>query len=209
VARLAQLEFDERYARLARRASIDFFATHSAAVRRWVFLQAGGFRGELRGNEDVELAFALSHRGYELAFAPRAAVYHEHPATLLSYLRTKASRGFWRTVAYAAHPDKVMADAYTPFRLKLQVALMALGFVLLPLVRVHPAFLVLFVLSTVTWLAAGWPFAWFVARREPRLVFAALGFAVLRSYALAAGVLAGVVALALGRYKERGAVARH
>lgn len=201
VARLSQLEFEERYARLARRQSIDFFATHCAAVRRWVFRQAGGFRSDLRGNEDVELAFRLSARGDRLAFAPRAAVYHEHPTNLLSYLAVKFSRGYWRTVAYAAHPDKVVSDAYTPPWLKLQVALMALSFVLVFAVGLHPLVRVLFAGVIALWIAAGLPFAWFVARRDPALAIPALGFAWLRSYALAAGAVVGTLSLLIGRHK--------
>ncbi len=197
VARLAQLEFEERYARLSGRETIDFFATHSAAVRRWVFRQAGGFRADLRGNEDVELAFRLSARGDRLVFEPRAVVYHEHPTTLFGYFRVKFSRGFWRTVAYAAHPGKAVTDAYTPFGLKLQVALMALSFLLLPLVRVHQAFMVAFGLVVVAWIAAGIPFACFVARRNVGLAIPALGFAWLRSAALAAGVAVGSVRVVL------------
>ena len=201
VARLSQLEFEERYARLAGRQSIDFFATHCAVVRRWVFRQAGGFRSDLRGNEDVELAFRLSARGDRLAFAPRAAVYHEHPSNVLSYLAVKFSRGYWRTVAYAAHPGKVVSDAYTPPGLKLQVALMALSFVLILALRLHPLLPVVFAGTVLLWVAAGLPFAWFVARREFALALPALVFAWLRSYALAAGSVVGTLALLLGRHR--------
>lgn len=201
IARLCQLEFEERYARLAHLQSIDFFATHCAAVRRWVFRQVGGFRSDLRGNEDVELAFRLSARGDRLAFAPRAAVYHEHPTTLLSYLRVKASRGYWRTMAYAAHPEKMLKDAYTPFSLKAQVGLMALSFGVVPLLRVHPLMWVVLGVVVLAWVAAGVPFAWFVARRDAGLAIPALGFAWLRSYGLAAGTVVGALAVLLGRHR--------
>ena len=201
VARLSQLEFEERYARLANRQSIDFFATHCAAVRRWVFRQAGGFRSDLRGNEDVELAFRLSARGDRLAFAPMAAVYHEHASNILSYLRVKFSRGYWRTMAYAAHPDKVISDAYTPTGLKLQVALMAISFGLILSLHLHPLIRVSLGVVILAWVAAGIPFAWFVARRDPGLALVALGFAWLRSYALAAGAVVGTLSLLLGRHR--------
>lgn len=201
VARLSQLEFEERYARLAQRQSIDFFATHCAAVRRWVFRQAGGFRSDLRGNEDVELAFRLSARGDRLDFAPRAAVYHDHPSSVLSYLRVKFSRGYWRTVAYGAHPDKVVSDAYTPLGLKLQAALMAASFVLILGLRLHPLVRDAFAGVILLWVVAGLPFAWFVARRDPALAIPALGFAWLRSYALAAGAIAGMLSLLLGWHR--------
>ena len=203
VARLCQLEFEERYFRLARRPTIDFIATHCAAVRRWVFLQVGGFRSDLRGNEDVELACRLAERGDRLAFAPRAAVYHEHPTTLFNYLRVKFSRGYWRTIAYAAHPEKAVSDAYTPFGLKLQVALMALSFALVLTMHLHPLIRTALGVVVFVWIAAGVPFAWFVARRSPRLAIPALVFAWLRSYALAAGVVAGTLALLTGRHRVK------
>jgi hypothetical protein len=106
-------------------------------------------------------------------------------------------------VAYAAHPEKVVKDAYTPFGLKLQVALMAMSFGLLPLLHVHSFVPVLLGLVVLAWVAAGLPFARFVAGRDPELAVVAVGFAWLRSYALAAGVIAGILSLALGRHRVR------
>jgi glycosyltransferase involved in cell wall biosynthesis len=201
VARLAQAEFEERYARLARRESIDFFATHAAAIRRTAFLQMGGFRSDLRGNEDVELAFRLSQGGYRLAFAPRAVVYHEHPTALRSYLRTKVSRGYWRTLAYAAHPAKAVADAYTPPWLKLQVAGMAAAAVMLGLSVLDVIFCYLFVLVASGVVLTTLPFTLFVSRTQPKLVFVAPLFSLARSAALALGVIAGLAAVAIGKHR--------
>jgi GT2 family glycosyltransferase len=202
VARLAQAEFDERYARLARRQSIDFMATHAAAIRRAVFLQVGGFRTDLRGNEDVELAFRLTRQGYRIAFAPQAVVYHDHPAALLSYLRTKVSRGYWRTLAYAAHPAKVVADDYTPPWLKLQVVGMVAAALMLALSLVHTAFYPLFLLAVSILLLTTLPFTLFVIRAHPDLMFAAPVFSLARSVALGLGVIAGLVAVGMGKHQR-------
>ena len=202
VARLAQAEFDERYARLALRQSIDFLATHAAAIRRNAFLQVGGFRTDLRGNEDVELAFRLSHRGYRIAFAPQAIVYHEHPDALPSYLRTKVSRGYWRTLAYAAHPMKVVADDYTPPWLKLQVAGMVAATLMLALSALHMAFCPLFLLMVCILVLTTLPFTLFVSRAHPDLVFLAPLFSLARSAALALGVIAGLVAVGTGKHRD-------
>lgn len=200
VARLAQAEFDERYARLARLESIDFMATHAAAIRRTVFLEMGGFRTDLRGNEDVELAFRLSQAGHRLAFAPRAIVYHEHPTTLRSYLRTKVSRGYWRTVAYAAHPAKAVADDYTPPWLKLQVAGLVLAMLMLVLSWLNVTFCFFLGLTVSAVVLTTLPFTLFVSRTHPDLAFVAPWFSLARSAALALGVLGGLVALGMGKY---------
>jgi glycosyltransferase involved in cell wall biosynthesis len=202
VTRLAQAEFDERYARLALRQSIDFLAAHAAAIRRNAFLQVGRFRTDLYGNEDVELAFRLSRRGYRIAFAPQAIVYHEHRATLRSYLRTKVIRGYGRTLTYAAHPAKAVADDYTPPWLKLQVAGMVAAALMLVLSAVHIAFCPLFLLVVSILLLTTLPFTLFVIRAHPDLMFAAPMFCLARSAALALGVIAGLVALGMGKHQD-------
>jgi GT2 family glycosyltransferase len=202
VARLAQAEFDERYARLTLRRSIDFLATHAAAIRREVFLELGGFRIDLRGNEDVELAFRLSRRGHHIAFAPQAVVYHEHPITLSSYLRVKVSRGYWRTLAYAAHPDKVVADDYTPPWLKLQVASLVAAAVMLALSVLRAASWPWFLLAASATLLTTLPFTLFVRRAHPDLVWMAPLFSIARSAALGLGVMAGLVSVVGGRHRR-------
>jgi cellulose synthase/poly-beta-1,6-N-acetylglucosamine synthase-like glycosyltransferase len=201
VARLAQTEFDERYARLAGRENIDFLATHAAAIRRSILLQVGGFRTDLRGNEDVELAFRLSSLGYRIAFAPRAVVYHEHPSTLGDYLHKKASRGYWRTLAYAAHPAKAVADDYTPAWLKLQVAAMVAAALTLALSALKGVFFPLFLLLVLVMLLTTMPFVRFVRRAQPNLTIVAPLVCLARSAALGLGVIAGLFVVALGQHR--------
>lgn len=204
VARFAQAEFDERYARLARRQSIDFLATHAAAFRRAAFAGQGGFRTDLWGNEDVELAYRLAQAGARLVFAAEAVVYHEHPATLGRYLRLKASRGYWRTRVYASYPGKAVSDSYTPGWLKLQVA----GLVALPLVAVaaavRPALLPLLALHLAGLLATTLPFARFLRCTQPDLALASLPVSLLRSAALALGVVVGLAVVAAHRLRALG-----
>lgn len=128
-ARFAQLEFEERYALMARRPAIDFVATYSAAYQRAVFLAVGGFDAAFRkaNNEDTELAYRLSAAGYRMAFVPQARVYHEHDESWLGYARTKFGRGYWRMVVYRRFPEKSLKDSYTPQLLKLQMPLALLA----------------------------------------------------------------------------------
>jgi glycosyltransferase involved in cell wall biosynthesis len=124
IARLAQTEFEERFEMLKRSESIDMVDTYSAAFRRDIFWQAGGFDESfpVANNEDTDLSYKLSSAGYKMVFNPEAIVYHlRHPDTLLRYARQKFWRGYWRMVVYKRFPKKMVRDAYTPQSLKFQI----------------------------------------------------------------------------------------
>lgn len=127
-AQFAQLEFEDRYMRLQRQERTDFVATYSAAFRRAIFLGEGGFNESYRraDNEDVELSYRLAEKGYHLVFTQAAIVYHLHPATVGAYFRQKLGRAYWRMVTYSFHPQKAIADSYTPMSLKLEILLIGL-----------------------------------------------------------------------------------
>lgn len=191
-ARFAQLEFEDRYQRMARADPVDFVATYSAAFRRDVFMAEGGFDTRYIQNEDVEFSYRLSEAGYRINFVPEALVYHWHTSTWPSYAVTKAMRGFWRTLVYQRHPGKAVKDTYTPQVLKLQIVLgllAPLGFVL-ALWRRRPGPLGLaapFLLTTL-------PFVRFAARRDPLVAAVSPWGLWLRSLAFAVGVAGGLLA---------------
>ncbi|MGL4649326.1 MAG: glycosyltransferase family 2 protein, partial [Caldilineaceae bacterium] len=128
-ARYAQLEFEERYALMQRAPTIDFIATYSAAYRREVFLEAGGFDSAFpkANNEDAEFSYRLHSMGKRIAFVPDARVEHEHDETWTEYLRLKIGRGYWRTIVYRRFPGKGLKDSYTPQLMKLQMPLALLA----------------------------------------------------------------------------------
>lgn len=130
-ARLAQLEFEERYELLASHDDIDFIDTYSGGYRKKNFLQAGGFDVSFSraDNEDVDLSFRVKKAGGRFVFVPDAVVGHKHREGWLAYAKLKYGRGFWRMKVYNKHPDKVGNDSYTPLSLKAQLLLL----VLLPL----------------------------------------------------------------------------
>jgi GT2 family glycosyltransferase len=135
-ARFSQLEFEERYALMeAHRGDsggdIDMVATYSAAYRRPIYLESGGFdeRFPKANNEDAEFSYRLSLAGHSMRFVRAAQVEHEHDATWISYFRTKAGRGFWRTIVYRRYPGKALRDTYTPNVLKAQLPLSALALI--------------------------------------------------------------------------------
>ncbi|MBI3725270.1 glycosyltransferase [bacterium] len=129
VARFVQLEYEERYARMARRAEIDFVDTYACAYRRDAFLSVGGFdeRYDRPSTEDQELSFRLHERGARFLFVRDALVRHTHAASLAGYFRKKAKIGHWKAATLRAHPKKAIDDAHTPPGLKAQLALAPLA----------------------------------------------------------------------------------
>ncbi len=126
VPRFIQLEFDDRFERLAKYPSIDFICTATGGFRRDVFLESGGFREDLLGAEDAEFSFRLASAGHEMVFVPQAIVYHSHPQSLLEYARRKCTYAYWRLMVYLGHPHKVIVDSRTPQTQKVQIGLVFL-----------------------------------------------------------------------------------
>ncbi|MBA4376987.1 MAG: glycosyl transferase family 2 [Anaerolinea sp.] len=125
VARFAQLEYDMKCEKLKRETYIDFVDTYSAAYRREVFLQAGGFDAiyTTASGEDSELSYKLSLQGYKMVPVPNAFVYHAHPDRLSKYLKKKYRNAYWRVVTWRKYPSKIVKDSHTPNSHKLEVVL--------------------------------------------------------------------------------------
>jgi cellulose synthase/poly-beta-1,6-N-acetylglucosamine synthase-like glycosyltransferase len=189
VARFVQVEYEERYARMAQRERIDFVDTYAAAYRREVLEAVGGFdeRYLRPSTEDQELSFRVAEAGLGLVFAPAARVGHLHAATLWGYARKKARIGFYKVATLRRHPLKAVSDAHTPQILKLQVLLAPAAALPVFCVPAAGAFL----LSTL-------PLTLRVLRRDPPVALAAPGLILLRALALGIGLLAGAAAEARG-----------
>lgn len=199
VPRFMQVEYEDRYDRYLGRERIDFIDTGSAAYRRDVFLENGGFDTAVRYVEDQELSFRLAEKGYKLVFAPQAQVYHRHDRDLLEYLERKFSTGVWKARVMQRHPDRIISDTHTPGVLKLQLLLImaALGLAV--------AGLLLWRLSFAGWqwvlgaglaagllfLASGVPFLIKVLRRDPGVAVIAPLMLVVRALALGTGYAIG------------------
>ena len=103
-----------------------------------------------------------------MLFVQTAIVWHQHPATLSSYLRRKVKFAFWRVPAVKKTPGKMVKDSHHPQLMKLQLlfapALLAgLANDLFGLGTIHQMTLIvlmLFVLSTL-------PFARRAFRKDP------------------------------------------
>jgi glycosyltransferase involved in cell wall biosynthesis len=123
IARFVQAEYEDRYRFMARMPEIDFIDTYSAAFRRDKFLEMRGYDTEfpVACAEDIELSYRMSAKGWKMKFIPEAVVFHQHPDSLVRYLKKKFKFAFWRVLAVRKNPQKAVKDSHTPQLMKLQL----------------------------------------------------------------------------------------
>jgi len=157
-ARFVQLEYEDKYDLLGKSKYIDFIDTYSAAFRRGVFLELGGYDTSfpVACAEDVDLSFRMHSRGYRMVFNPDAVVYHTHPASFAAYFKKKYKFAYWRMLAVRKSPEKAVRDSHTPQVMKLQLLLLPafagslfVSFILPSLVWLVPGVLAVFLCTTV------------------------------------------------------------
>jgi glycosyltransferase involved in cell wall biosynthesis len=197
VARFVQIEYEDKYDRMAREKYIDFVDTYSAGYRRAVFVTNGGFDPAFPAPsvEDQEFSFRLARQGYKMVFVPQAVVYHwGHARNLWSYCRRKFRIGYWKVVVHRRHPDRLLRDSHTPQVLKAQILLVGLGgfcffggFLWPPLNWVLGVLGLLFLLTTLPFVFKAWSKGPLAALISPGLLF-------VRGLALGMGFAAGLFA---------------
>ncbi len=201
IARFVQVEYEERYARMASQSYIDFIDTYSAGYRRDIVLENGGFDPAFRepSVEDQELSFRLAAKGYRLIFVPQAQVYHRHVTSLLAYFRRKYRIGYWKALMLRWLPERAIHDSHTPQALKVQIILLGLagmgfigGVLWQPLWWLAVGALGGFGLSAVPFLRHAW-------HRDRAVALIALPMLAVRALALGTGLLVGVIRFA--RYR--------
>jgi len=194
-ARFAQMEFEDRYDMLSRNYYIDMVDSYSAAFRKEVFIETGGFDEcfPKANNEDTELSYRLADAGYRMVFNPCAYVFHNHPATLLQYLKVKLWRGYWRMIVYSRYPLKAVKDSYTPNVLKLQTMLMAVSFFICLMSLFIPIYFTLVFLIWFVVMILALPFSIKTYKKDKMVGLISPGVILLRSMVFAAGSLMGVV----------------
>jgi glycosyltransferase involved in cell wall biosynthesis len=193
VARFVQLEYEDKYARMARLPRIDFIDTYAAGYRRDVIVALGGFNPAIRYNEDQELSYRVAAAGGEMHFVPAAQVYHQHAATLAAYCRKKFRIGYWKIAVLTAHPGTLVRDSHTPQSQKLQMGLaggilaaVGGGLRWRRLWWVAGLGLGVFAASTA-------PFTWKALRRDPAVGVVAPGLLLARAVALGSGFACGLI----------------
>jgi len=161
MARFVQIEYEDKYDKLAVPAYIDFIDTYSAGYRRQMFLKVGGFDQEfpVACAEDVELSYRLANLGCKLVFNPNAKVIHRHPDSLADYLKKKYKFAYWRMLVLKKHPNKILADSHTPQSMKAQlllfptlVASLVLAFISPWLARISLTIFLLVFLTTIPFI---------------------------------------------------------
>ena len=193
VPRFVQQEYEAKYRRMARQASIDFIDTYSAAYRRDVFLENGGFDTAfpVPSVEDQELSFRLARKGYRLVFAPQAVVVHIHDETFSEYIRRKFNIAYWKAFMLRWLPEKILSDSHTLPVQRWQIGLLGLtlmglvlGFLWTPaFVLALASFLLIFLLDT--------PFLLHLLRNDLGWLFVAPPMLVLRAGSLGLGLTVG------------------
>lgn len=196
VARFVQIEYEDKYDRMAQEQYIDFIDTYAAGYRRDVFLANGGFDPAFptASVEDQEFSFRLARQGHQMVFVPMARVCHlRHAATLTAYWRKKFKIGYWKVLVHRLHPDKLFRDSHTPQVLKVQILLAGLGGLCLvggllwPLLWwIGGTALLSFLLTTFPFAVKAWTKDPVVALLSPYLLF-------VRAMALGIGFAVGLV----------------
>ena len=193
-ARFVQQEYGYKYKRMARMERIDFVDTYSAAYRRKVFLENGGFQTAFphASVEDQELSFRLARKGYRMVFKPEATVYHRHDRTIGEYFQRKFNIGYWKAFLLRWLPEKALSDSHTPMTQRVQTALLGLtlvsalfGFFWAPAGIIAALSILLFILTSI-------PIMRHVVSEDAELVFLVPLMLIVRAFALGAGLIAGL-----------------
>jgi glycosyltransferase involved in cell wall biosynthesis len=195
VARFVQQEYEHKYTRTARLARIDFIDTYSAAYRRDVFLDNGGFEVafDRPSVEDQELSFRLARKGYKMVFAPAAIVYHHHDENAGEYWSRKIGIGYWKAFMLRWLPEKTLSDTHTPPSQRWQLALLALAGCATLAALVWPPLLLFALACLALFFATSAAFLLQIRRRDPAVLPIAPFMLLCRAAALGAGLVAGVV----------------
>jgi GT2 family glycosyltransferase len=157
-AKFVQIEYEHKYEKLKKYDTIDTIDTYSAAFRKDVFIEMGGYDVSfpVACAEDFEFSYRLSAKGYKMIFIRDAFVYHTHPDKFWWYMQKKYKFAYWRWLAIRKNPDKLKNDTHTPQDMKIMAILApVMSFSLLvPLYRsrlfiVPVFFLVIFIITAL------------------------------------------------------------
>jgi cellulose synthase/poly-beta-1,6-N-acetylglucosamine synthase-like glycosyltransferase len=198
IARFTQIECEERYDRMAKRAEINMIDTYAAGFRREVFLQVGGFDESLAILEDQDLSFRLAAQGLRLVFAPAAKVQHTHLTNAWRYARRKFHFAEWKPTVLRRFPNRLWSDSRAPQYMKLQMLLAWAWLVPLGVGWFYPLAVWGVLLVGLAFVLSSLPFLSRTLRRDPTILPIVLPMLWLRAASLMAGMLVGTVRLVRG-----------
>jgi lipopolysaccharide/colanic/teichoic acid biosynthesis glycosyltransferase/glycosyltransferase involved in cell wall biosynthesis len=194
VPRFVQLEYEYKDGRMRDFSSIDFIDTFSAAYRKDIFLQNAGFDESFRNPavEDIEFSFRLARKGYRMVFVPQATVFHFHDRNLSDYLHRKYWIGYWGAHMLHWTSEKIFTDTHTAPTQRIEIILLAILILTMLCMAFWPAYAFLvFLVTLFVFLTVTTPFQFFLAKRDPQVLWIASGMVVARAAALGAGLLKG------------------
>jgi cellulose synthase/poly-beta-1,6-N-acetylglucosamine synthase-like glycosyltransferase len=194
-ARFIQFEYEEKYARMARRERIDFIDTYSAAYKKEIFLKFGGFDEYFptASAEDIDFSFRLAQAGLQMVFNPKAIVVHQFETHTWGYLKKKIKNGFWRFFVISRYPRKLIADSHTPQIQKLQLVLfffLVVAVFSARFIGIPDLILPLIILGYIT---SHLPSIIKIFHQDKNLVLIAPLFFIIRSTGLTLGMLSAVL----------------
>jgi GT2 family glycosyltransferase len=197
--RLIQAEWEDTYRRLQETETIDLVDGYSAAYRRDLFLDAGGFDASFALAADVELSCRLTKAGRKLVFAPKAAVYHYHGNSLGGYFEQAIRHGLWRSLLFARHPEALQSSGDARPELQAQIPLVGLTVGTLLLGTRWPRLLGLSGLLTLAFASTTVPAAMRARQSGDDVALAAPLLQFLRALGLGFGMTVGSVTLLVQR----------
>jgi glycosyltransferase involved in cell wall biosynthesis len=193
VACMIQVELNERYLRMGQQEHIDFVSSGTCGFKRSLLCQ-NRFDESFRWAEDLELSFRLANSGNRMVFVPDALVEHEHPESLLTYLRRKFCYASYAPCIYRHYPNKIFSDSRTPANLRLQLLLVVLALASAPAGILSAGMACFSLACLVGAVALTFPVCRRAARKSVALGLAAPFFILSGNLAFAAGTLWGMVA---------------
>jgi cellulose synthase/poly-beta-1,6-N-acetylglucosamine synthase-like glycosyltransferase len=195
IARFAGYEIEERHEKLKKEKYIDFIGTYSAGYRKDIFIKFGGFDESfpIASAEDTELSFKISSANLKMLFQPKAFVFHQHPNTLLKFLKQKFWRGYWRIPLYRKHTGKIFRHSYTPKSLYFEIGILGLAIVtsflgllkLMPIIFGFSFFLLAFLLTL--------PFSFKIFKRDKLVGLLSPFIIILRNFSIGLGIVFGLL----------------
>jgi len=195
VPRFVQQEYEYKYRKMAKLENIDFIDTYSAAYRRRIFLENGGFDDAFAvpSVEDQELSFRLARKGYRMVFATEAYVHHQHDRDLIAYAKRKWGIGYWKAFMLRWLPEKAFQDSHTPGTLRWQILFLATFLFSMLLAPFWSAGWWLIVVNLLGFYGFALPFMLHISRHDRAVLLVTPAMLLVRAGALGFGLAWGLI----------------
>lgn len=198
-----QIYIESNYEYLKFRANIDTVGTYSAAYRKKLFFELGGFNESYLAacGEDFEFSYMVARNGYKIVFNEKAICFHRHPEKFLKYMKVKYWRGYWRALMYKKNVDKIYRDSYTPLYEKIQMITVLLFLSSLPVVLAVQNLYFASIIILITYFFLSLRFSLFAYKRSMKVAILAPFITFFRSVFFIIGAATGITHMLTGKLK--------